>query len=554
MAFETRGGITRPDPLVLVNGRILRHRHDRRSVYLDPTATGARVEYGIITAIGEDRDVLGPTAGRAEVIDVRGGVIAPGFIDAHIHAFDCALATLRVSLLPPAVDRLQVLKERLADQTASTPVDGWVVGEGYDDMRLAEFRHPTRRDLDEAVPDRPAIVTRVCGHMSVANSRALDLAGVGVGIADPSGGAVIRDAAGRPTGLLLEEAQSLVLRLVPPPGVPQIVEALGRAARKLLRHGVTTICEALLGAFHPREAEIWSQVLADDWSGPNIRFLADARLGDALLGTGLPVIGTKLFADGVVTGRTAAVSQPFERSDDTGMLIHEPDALAKLVSESAARGLPVGIHAMGDRAIRVSVEAIDRLGPETIVATSRCTPDGTRVAPFRIEHCSLPTDESLRKMQALGIVPVPQPVFLFAEGEAYRTQLGDDRCARAYPLRTMIDLGLRPALSSDAPATSLENAIDPWPGIIAAATRRTWAGSQLGVGESVSVAEAIACSTTNGAAALSMNGRAGSVDVGMDADLIVLPDDPLSAPNEELGSLRPNLVLVKGRIMYKADG
>src|SRR5258708_27800568 len=100
MAFEHRGGMTGPDPLVLVNARILRHRHDRRSVYLDPAATGVRVESGVIAAIGDDRDVLGPIAGRGEVIDVRGGVIAPGFIDAHIHAFDCALASLRVSPTP----------------------------------------------------------------------------------------------------------------------------------------------------------------------------------------------------------------------------------------------------------------------------------------------------------------------------------------------------------------------------------------------------------------------------------------------------------------------
>jgi predicted amidohydrolase YtcJ len=546
--------MTRPDPLVLVNARILRHRPGQQAVCLDPAATGVRIESGVIAAIGSDRDVLGPAAGQEEVIDLRGGVLAPGFIDAHIHAFECALASLRVSLLPPTVDRLEVIKGRLAERAASTPAGGWVVGEGYDDMRLAERRHPTRRDLDQAVPDHPVIVTRVCGHMSVANSRALELAGVDAGIADPSGGAVIRDPAGTPTGLLLEEAQSLVLRMVPPAGVPQIVEALRRTGRMLVRHGVTTICEALLGAFHPREAEIWSQVLARDWRGPNVQFLADARLGDALVGSALPVIGTKLFADGVVTGRTAAVSMPFEGTDETGMLIQQPDALAELVRESAERGLPVGIHAMGDRAIQMSVEAIDRLGPDTIVATShRRQADGTRVAPFRIEHCSLPTEASLRKMQALGIVPVPQPVFLFAEGEAYRTQLGDDRCARAYPLRTMIDLGLRPALSSDAPATSLENASDPWPGIIAAATRRTWAGSQLGVAESVSVAEAIACFTTNGASALSPDSPTGSVDIGKNADLMVLPDDPLSARNEELRSLRPNLVLVNGRIVYRAD-
>lgn len=521
---------------------------------MDTAATALLVEGGRITAIGDDRGVSRENGGRGEVVDLHGAVIAPGFIDAHIHAFDCAIASLKVSLLPPSVDSLTVLKRRLAERAASMPTDVWVVGEGYDDMRLAERRHPTRQDLDEAVPDRPAIVTRVCGHMSVVNTPALQLARIERGTADPPGGAIVHDAAGLPTGLLLEEAQDLVLRWVPASDASQIAQALVRTARILIAHGVTTICEALLGAFHPQESDIWSQVLSEDWDGPGVLFLADHRAGEKGWGSTLPVIGTKLFADGVVTGRTAALSRPFEGGGETGILIHEPDALADLVEASATRGLPVGIHAMGDRGIAAAVGAIERLGSRAAVTTRATRGNGRRVGRHRIEHCSLPSPTSLRKMKALGIVPVPQPIFLFAEGEAYRTQLGDERCAAAYPLRTMIRQGLRPALSSDAPATSSEDAINPWLGIRAAATRRTWAGSQLGGAETISVAEAIACYTANGAAALSLEHRTGSLDVGKDADLVVLPDDPLSVAPEELEALRPELVLVKGRIMNRNDG
>jgi predicted amidohydrolase YtcJ len=522
-------------------------------VQRDPTATAVLVEDGRIAAIGDDADVLERAGGRAEVLDARGGVVSPAFIDAHVHAFDYAISSLKVSLLPPHVDRFDVLKRRLADRAASDPGDGWIVGEGYDDMRLAERRHPSRLDLDEAVPDRPVIVTRVCGHMSVANSRALEVVGIDAATPDPPGGAIVRDGAGVPTGLLLEEAQSLVSEHVPPADMYDIAHALVRTGALLLGYGITTICEALLGAFHPREVDIWSNVLLDDWNGPNVQFLADARVGDSLTGHDLSVIGTKLFADGVVTGGTAAVSQAFEGTDEIGMLIHEPDELRQLIHASAARALPVGIHAMGDRGIDISVEAIRSLGSQA-VSPRPPQDESAPVAPYRIEHCSLPTRETLRTMKALGIVPVPQPVFLYAEGEGYRAQLGDDRCARAYPLRTMIDLGLRPALSSDAPATSLEDAMNPWYGIITATDRRTWAGSQLGEAESISRAEAMACYTTNGAASMSLEDGTGSIDVGKAADLIVLPDDPLSIPAADLPSLRPDLVLVNGHVVHSSEG
>lgn len=538
-----------PETLALVNTRILRHRPARASIVTDAGATALLVEGGRIAAIGDDRTIR-DRAGVGDVVDLRGGVVAPGFIDAHIHAFDCAMGSLKVSCLPPGVDGLAALKARLGRRAASTPSDGWIVGEGYDDMRLAERRRPTRHDLDDAVPDHPAIVTRVCGHMSVANTRALTVAGVGADTVDPPGGAIVRDAAGVPTGLLLETAQHLVTEAIPPPDASEIARALVRTTRALVAHGVTTICEALLGAFHPLEPEIWSRVLSGGWDGPRVLFLADPRVVEGGSGRGLPIIGTKLFADGVVTGRTAALSRPFEGDADTGMLIHEPDALAELVERSVGRGLPVGIHAMGDRGIATAVEAIERAGRVATAPKGGAAPKGRRPGNHRIEHCSLPSPSSLRTIASLGIVPVPQPVFLFAEGEAYRTQLGDERCAGAYPLRTMIRHGLRPALSSDAPATSSEDAMNPWLGVTAAAIRTTWAGSKLGTAEAISIAEAMACYTANGASALSLEDRTGSLDVGKDADLIVLPEDPLSTAPDDLARLRPRLVLVRGRVVH----
>ena len=530
--------------LALVNGRVLSFGSaegvTRRATALLIVGSG-------IARIGDDETIIDAAGTRGAVVDLHAASVAPGFIDAHIHAFDCALTSLKVSCLPPSVDGLATLKRRMAERAESTPAGEWVVGAGYDDMRLSERRHPTRWDLDDATPDHPAMVTRSCGHMSVANTRALVLAGVDEHTPNPPGGVIVRDAADQPTGLLLETAQELVERTIPPAGTAEIARALSRTGQAMLERGITTIGEALLGAFHPLEPSIWAEVLAGDWSGPNILFFAAPDTVDLAAAAALPVTGTKLFADGVITGRTAAVSTPFVGGEDSGMLIHAPDELTELVRGSIARGLRVGIHAMGDRGIAEAIAAIERAEQGSGAAPTEM---GTLPRRHRIEHCTLPSPGSLERMESLGMVPVPQPVFLLAEGEAYADQLGVERCASAYPLRTMISRGLRPALSSDAPSTSWEDPIDPWLGVRTAVARTTWAGSRLGTTETISLDQAMKGYTANGAYALGLEERTGAIEEGKDADLLMFPSDPLADGPDHLGEVLPSAVLVRGRIVH----
>jgi predicted amidohydrolase YtcJ len=534
--------------LALLNGRLAgSYRTTLNLSTGGPTAV--LIEDGRIARLGDDGTIRGLVGRRGRAIDVEGAVIAPGIVDAHMHAFDCALASLRVSCLPPAVDSLTGLKQRLADRAGSLPAGAWVVATGYDDTRLREKRHPSRLDVDAAVPHHPAVVGRVCGHMSVANTLALASAGIDAATPDPPGGTIVRDPAGAPTGLLLETAQDLVWRVTPPLSGPDIRHALSQIGRQILGYGITTICEALLGAFHPLEVDIWSELLSGQWDGPRVRFLAQPDTVEPALAARLPVVGTKLFADGVITGRTAALWQPFEGTADLGMLIHEPRELTDMVRRSTVRGLLVGIHAMGDRGIAVALDAIERAGgpagPEQAA--------GQRAGRHRIEHCTLPAPESLRKIRQLGVVPVLQPSFLFAEGEAYLARLGHRRCERTYPLRAMIDQGLRPALSSDAPCTSWDDPINPWLGIATSVARETWAGSVLGTSEMVSAGEAMFCYTANGARALGLENELGAIATGKDADLIVLPRDPFTGEDPvRLAALRPTAVIVKGKVVHGA--
>jgi len=532
--------------LALLNGRLAgSYRTTLNLSTGGPTAV--LIEDGRIARLGDDGTIRGLVGRRGRAIDVEGAIIAPGIVDAHMHAFDCALALRRVSCLPPAVDSLTGLKQRLADRAGSLPAGAWVVATGYDDTRLREKRHPSRLDVDAAVPHHPAVVGRVCGHMSVANTLALASAGIDAATPDPPGGTIVRDPAGAPTGLLLETAQDLVWRVTPPLSGPDIKHALSRIGRQILGYGITTICEALLGAFHPLEVDIWSELLSGQWDGPRVRFLAQPDTVEPALAARLPVVGTKLFADGVITGRTAALWQPFEGTADLGMLIHEPRALTDMVRRSTVRGLLVGIHAMGDRGIAVALDAIERAGGPTGPEQAA----GQRAGRHRIEHCTLPAPESLRKIRQLGVVPVLQPSFLFAEGEAYLARLGHRRCERTYPLRAMIDQGLRPALSSDAPCTSWDDPINPWLGIATAVARETWAGSVLGTSEMVSAGEAMFCYTANGARALGLEYELGAIATGKDADLIVLPQDPLTGEDPvHLAALRPTAVIVGGKVVH----
>ena len=537
--------MSQPGALALVNARVMVHDAAGGRLRVHPSATSVLVRARRVAAIGDDQTILAERRGDEEVVDLRRGVVLPGFIDAHIHAFHCALASLTVSLLPPAVDSLTEMKRRLAERARSAAPGSWVLGEGYDDMRIAERRHPRRSDLDEAALDRPILVRRVCGHISVANSMALHIAGIGRGTADPTGGTIVRDASGAPTGLLMERAQDLIALHVPPTRAADIARALEATGTELARHGITTICEAMLGGTHPEELAVWTDLLAAGWDGPRLTCLIDHRADEVPALQQLTVVGTKLFADGVVTGGTAAVSEPFEGTTETGLLLHDPARLAELVRISADRGLPVGIHAMGDRGIEVALDAMEGVASNGNGATNGAA------APYRIEHCSLPSRDSLLRMHRTGIVPVPQPGFLYAEGEAYRERLGSERVARAYPLRTMLRMGMRPAISSDAPATSAEDAFNPWLGIAAAVSRRTWAGTQLGADEAISIGEAMAGYTANAAAALGMEHRTGSLAVGKDADIIVFDEDPTAASVHDLVSLRPTIVLRGGRFLVR---
>jgi predicted amidohydrolase YtcJ len=446
------------------------------------------------------------------------------------------------------VTSISDLRREVADRASRTAPGGWIWGQGYDDTRLDERRHPTREDLDSVAPHHPVVLTRVCGHMCVANSRALELAGVDAATADPPGGRIDRDARGRATGLLLEAAEELVLRHVTRDR-SQMRRALGRVSDDLLRRGITACCDAWLGySAGPAEYEIWAEAIESRAFRPGISFLVHSSLWrespDLYNSKGaLSILGVKLVSDGSISGGSAGVAEPFHEHDDHRLLVWGSDELRGICREIASRGLVVAIHAMGDRAIAMALDAL----PSRPVAVG----DPDPAAPgARIEHCTPPTPDDVARMARLGVTAVMQPIFLFAEGEAYLSKLGAERATWANPARAMIDAGVRIALSSDAPATTWEEPTDVLLGVQTSVTRRTWAGSVLGTGQSTTVAEALLGYTAGAAHAAGFGGSRGSIEVGKRADLAVLSGNPLATAVEEIRDVAVTATILDGEVVF----
>jgi predicted amidohydrolase YtcJ len=525
------------DPIALVGGHVL----DARGRGMG-THGAVLFRDGVIEAVGSDEEIRARASRRdTEFLDLDGRTVVPGFVDAHIHPIFYGLSLEGVPCLPPRVSSIGDLRREVAERAAAARDGAWVWGQGYDDTRLKEKRHPRREDLDGVSGGRPVVLTRVCGHMCVANSRALELASVNKSTPDPPGGRIERDADGEPTGLLLENAEELVLRHVVH-GRGAVGRAIRRVSDDLLQRGITSCCDAWLGYTDGQEErDVWIDAIASGAFRPGISFLAHHSVWqenpDRYVGGPLDVIGVKLVADGSVSGCSAGVSEPFhDDDDDKRLFVYEADDLREICKEITHRGLIVAIHAMGDEAISMALDAIEASGSPN--------------KGHRIEHCSLPTRADVDRMARLRVTPVMQPIFLFAEGEAYRSKLGEGRSRWANPARSMIDAGVSVALGSDAPATTWGEPTDVLLAIETSVLRRTWAGNSLGEEQATTVEEAILGYTLNAAGAAGLGVTRGSIEPGKRADLTVLSEDPLHTPQEDLHRIEITATVLGGEVAF----
>ena len=533
--------------MILSNGRIYTLGADDRVV--DTLVVRA----GRVVFAGRRGDVNIP-AGESE-IDLGGRAVLPGLVDAHGHLMYLARGrlTLDVAGLPSEA----ACAERAASRAASARAGEWITGRGWDQNRWPGGRFPTRASLDRAVPRHPVALVRVDGHATWANTAALRIAGIDRRTPDPPGGRLERDAAGEPTGVLVDAAQELIRRVEPRPSPAQMDEAVRAAVADCLDVGLTGVHEmgadldalaayrrlAAAGAFPFRnhvalrgaDAAAWQAALDE---GPT-------RLGDGRVSVG----AVKLMADGALGSRGAALHAPYcDDPANTGLLLLPLDELEARARAAVGRGFQVCVHAIGDRANTLVLDALEA------VIRGRPSAAGGRLAAVaaadprhRIEHAQILAERDIPRFRALGVLPSMQPTHCTSDMPWAPGRLGADRLAGAYAWRSLLRTGTIIAGGSDFPV-ELPN---PFHGIHAAVTRRPQTGPDPGwqPEQRMTRGEAVRAFTAWNAYAAHQEAELGTLEPGKWADLVVCSADVFTCAESEIAAIEPVLTLVAGEIV-----
>jgi hypothetical protein len=546
---RTQSGTASPKAdLVLRNGAIWCGRSDG-------IVAAIAIWQGRVLATGSDADIASLIGPSTRVIDLQGKFATPGLNDAHLHLVSLGLTMSWVDASPKAAPTLEALSDAIGARAKQLRPGEWVLARGYDQTKLDVKRHPHRSELDQVAPDNPVMLVRACGHISICNSRALDLAGIDEASLTPPGG-LIEQQNGKLTGLLAENARAPVWAVVPAPTEDDLVDGIERGGRHLLSYGITSCMDAAVGqrggfgeiaAYHRAKREgrlpvrTWLVLLGD----PDRSIVPQCYEAGLISGTGddmLMVGAVKLFLDGSAGGRTAWMSEPYLGEDRaTGVRMLPDDELNELVMDAHAKGYQLACHAIGDAAIEQLVTAYEK--------ALAAHPDPDR--RHRVEHCGFSTPTQHARMLKTGIYPCPQQVFIYDFGDAYVSVLGEERGLGSYPFKTWIDLGLKPATGSDAPVCEP----NPFPNLYAMLTRKTWKGTVMDARERVSIEEALQAYTEFGAFSQKMENVKGRLVPGQLADIAVFSRNLLDATAEDiLDNTHCDLTIRGGAIVHDRLG
>ncbi|MDO5740877.1 MAG: amidohydrolase [Ornithinimicrobium sp.] len=481
------------------------------------------------------------------------GTVLPGFNDAHAHPTMTAENLLHVDLSPDLVPSQQALVARLQEAALNTPPGEWVRGSRYDHEKSSDGEVLDRAALDSFVPDRPVLLIHVAAHWGVLNSAGLEAAGLSAETPDPPGGSLGRDANGQLTGVVYEQAlfdlaySSLARggRTVLPAS-PQAarIEGLERALQMFHAAGITSMCDALCGPEDlellqaaRREGRLTMRVSAVV-AHPHFDAMVAAGVMDGLGDEWLRLAGVKAFVDGACAGGNCLVDEPFEGTDDHGMQVVDTQALADLVAKVTAHGTVLAVHANGDRAIRLLLDAHES-------ARQHGAPPGRH----RIEHCSIIDEDIVRRIRDLGLVVVPFGSYARFHGGKLVGYYGHERLERMFAHRTLLDAGVPVAGSSDYPCGPFE----PLVAFASCVERRTPDGQPIGLSQRISVEEAVHLYTTGAAYATGEEDRKGTLAPGMLADWVELDQDPFAVDPAQLAEVSVRSTWVGGKMVFHSS-
>lgn len=529
--------------LVLTNARVYTADEAR------PRAQAIAIRGDRIVFVGSaaEAEVLSGSATR--VIDLGGKTVIPGLIDAHGHLSGLAAALQIVDLV--GTGSLEEVVARTSARAAQTPAGSWVIGRGWDQNDWSDTRFPTHEGLSRAVPGHPVALTRIDGHALLVNAKAMQLVGITRQTADPEGGRIMRDAAGEPTGVFIDNAMGLIRRAVPAQDAAGLRSRIRGALRTLNRFGLTGFHDAGVGC---DELALYEQMAkANELSARSyVMISAGAPCLEQLMKLGprenvdgdrmIAVRAIKVYADGALGSRGAKLLEPYaDEPSQSGLLVTPIERMEELAVRALTAGFQLNVHAIGDGANRAALDVFERALKKVPRADHR----------FRIEHAQVISPSDIPRFAQLGVIPSMEAVHQTSDMYWAETRLGSTRVLGAYAWRSLLNTGVVIAGGSDFPVESP----DPLQSFHAAVTRqdaRGWPTGGWQPEQRMTRTEALNHLTIWPAYAAFQEKQVGSITAGKLADVVVLSQDIMTIPAEDILATRIELTIVGGKVVYDA--
>jgi hypothetical protein len=511
-----------------------------------PSASALAVRDGRVVAVGSDAFVSRQIGPSTRVIELGGRLAVPGFNDAHVHFLSGGFGLLSVDLRP-ARDEADVAR-LLGAHARTLPRGTWILEGNWDHEVWPSKALPTRQAIDAATPDHPVFVQRLDGHMALANSLALRLAGITRETADPPGGTIVRDAAGEPTGVLKDNASDLVARVIPEPSREMNLRAARAALAEAARFGVTTIQDNSSVDALPTYQELRARgeltARLHVWRYASaLPALTQAGIRTGLGDEWIRLGALKILSDGSMGSGTAAFFEPYADDPKTsGLLLHPVPELERLIAEADAAGFQLAVHAIGDRANSLVLDAFEKAARA----------NGPRDRRFRIEHAQVVRRQDLPRYKALGVIASIQPSHCIDDMRWAEKRIGAARARNAYNFRSFTAAGIPVAFGTDW----FVEPLDPRLGLYAAVTRELPAGGPPGgwfPEEKITLEEALDLYTRGSAYAEFAEREKGTLEAGRLADVAVFARDLFTVAPREILATPVDLTIVGGRIVFERD-
>ncbi|SFQ07287.1 amidohydrolase [Salibacterium halotolerans] len=520
------------------NGTIYTMTAENKTVDAVYTENGRVADTGSVSKLRQD---YAPD----EEMDLQGASMYPGFQDSHLHMLGMGetLMSLDFSGMQSAAE----MKQALQDKKTRLAPKQWLTGEGWNENNFTDRKIFHRSELDAIAGDHPVLLTRICRHAALVNSKALHLAGITEETPDPPGGIIVRDEKGQPTGYLLDTAVDTVRQMMPPVRDEQLQEALREAVRNMLSKGLTgghTEDLNYYGGFQ-RTFRIFQDLIDHDTLKFRTNLLVHHEVLDVMHDEGfrfgpandsLSFGAVKIFADGALGGRTALLQKPYNDAPETcGVAVTPKEEMESIVKKAREKGMPAAVHVIGDAALKYTVEVLGKNPP----------PAGTR---DRLIHGQVTPPDLVERLQHMNVVFDLQPRFVVSDFPWVQERLGEERLRWSFAWKTLLEAGLYCAGSSDAPIEP----VSPLEGIHAAIARRNPEESHDGwlPDQKLSRFEAVQLYTTGSAKAVSAEKEYGMIAPGFRADFTILEKDIFHVPLDEIVTTAVKAVVVDDTVQY----